>query len=198
MCPVPHADGDYLPRAVDELVPGFAAEGDNFVVGFEDPVRQPVVAEELPDVLDRVQFRRPGRERQQGDVVRDVQFRRHVPSGLVDHYHGMGTGIDRGADLGQVRRHGVSIAIGHDQARALALRRADRAEYVGPLGALVVRGPRPGSASRPSTSDLVLLADAGLVLKPQLYIRPCREPGSDLRQLGRKSFFLKSAIASSF
>ena len=72
MCPVPHADGDYLPRAVDELVPGFAAEGDDVVVGFEDPVRQPVVAEELPDVLDRVQFRRPGRERQQGDVVRDI------------------------------------------------------------------------------------------------------------------------------
>ena len=57
MGPIPHSDGDYLPRAVDELVPGFAAEGDDLVVGFEDPVRQPVVAEELPDVLDRVQFR---------------------------------------------------------------------------------------------------------------------------------------------
>ena len=57
MGPVPHADGDYLPRAVDELVPGVTAEGDDLFVGFEDPVRQLVVAEELPDVLDRVQFR---------------------------------------------------------------------------------------------------------------------------------------------
>ena len=50
---IAHSDGHYLPRAVDELVPGFAAERDDVVVGFEDSVRQPIVAEELPDVLDR-------------------------------------------------------------------------------------------------------------------------------------------------
>ena len=48
----------------DDFVKG--PQGNDIVVGFEDPVRQPVVAEVLPDVLDRVQFRRTGRERQQG------------------------------------------------------------------------------------------------------------------------------------
>ena len=129
--------------------------------------------------------------------MRDVQFRRQVPSGLIDHQHGVGPGIDREADLGQVRLHGLGVAPWHDQARALALGRADRTEYVGPLGALVVRGSRPGPTPGPTPRDLVLLADAGLVGKPQLYIRACRELGADLRQLGWKSF-LKSATASSF
>ncbi len=69
MCPFSVSDGHDLPRLVDELVPGLAAEGEDFVIGFEDPVGEPVVAHELPDVLDRVQFGRSGRQWQQGYVV---------------------------------------------------------------------------------------------------------------------------------
>ncbi len=29
---------------------------ENVVVGFEDPVGEPIVADELPDIFDRVQF----------------------------------------------------------------------------------------------------------------------------------------------
>jgi hypothetical protein len=42
------------PGLVDELVPGIAAGVDQIVIGFEDTVREPVVAHELPDVLDRM------------------------------------------------------------------------------------------------------------------------------------------------
>jgi len=59
MRPIAHADGHDDPRLIDEPVPGFAAERDDVVVGSEYPVRQPVVAHELPDVLDRVQLGRP-------------------------------------------------------------------------------------------------------------------------------------------
>ena len=45
-----------LPWLVDEVVPGLAAQRDDVFVGFEDPVRQPVVAHELPDILHRVQL----------------------------------------------------------------------------------------------------------------------------------------------
>jgi hypothetical protein len=33
---------------------------DDVVIGCEDAVRQPVVAHELPDILDRVELRRAG------------------------------------------------------------------------------------------------------------------------------------------
>ena len=48
------ADGHDCVGLVDEPVPSLAAEGDDLVIGLEDPVREPVVAHELPDVLDRV------------------------------------------------------------------------------------------------------------------------------------------------
>src|SRR5680860_1161954 len=62
MGPVAQADGHDVPRLIDELVPGVAAMIEQVVVGLEDPVRQPVVAHELPDVLDRVQLRADGSE----------------------------------------------------------------------------------------------------------------------------------------
>ncbi len=60
MRPFAHADENDLPRPFDELVPRLATERDDFLVGFEDAVREPVVAADLPDVLDRVQLRRAG------------------------------------------------------------------------------------------------------------------------------------------
>ncbi len=56
MGPIPGSDGHDFPGLVDEGVPGIAAVVENILVGFEDPVREPVVAHELPDVLDRVQL----------------------------------------------------------------------------------------------------------------------------------------------
>jgi len=52
-----------------------------------------------------------------------------------------------------------------------------------------VHGPAPG--------ELGLLADAGLVLPPQLYRRSSREAPPDLRQTGG-DVFLKSAMSSGF
>ena len=56
MGPLPSPYGHDFPRLVDELVPGFTGEIDDIVVRLEDPVGQPVVAHELPDVLGRVQL----------------------------------------------------------------------------------------------------------------------------------------------
>ncbi len=52
MSPFPSAYGHDFPRLIDELVPGFAGEIDDIVIGLEDPIGAPVVAHELPDVLD--------------------------------------------------------------------------------------------------------------------------------------------------
>ena len=43
-------------------------------------------------------------------------------TGLIDDQHRMGTGIDGGTDLDEVRRHGVGVAPGHDQPGAFPLR----------------------------------------------------------------------------
>ena len=94
MRPFAHAEGHDLPWLVDEVVPGLAAQRDDVFVGFEDPVRQPVVAHELPDILHRVQLGRSWRQRQDGDVVGDRQLGRQVPTGLIDDQHRMGAGID--------------------------------------------------------------------------------------------------------
>ena len=61
MGPLPTSNGDDLAGLVDEIVPGVAAESDDLVVGGKEPVGQPVVARELPDVFERVEFGGAGR-----------------------------------------------------------------------------------------------------------------------------------------
>ncbi len=62
-----------------------------------------------------------------------------MPAGLVHEQHGVGAGRDMERDLGEVQVHGIGVAERQDEPRRLALLRADRAEDVGGLGALIVR-----------------------------------------------------------
>ena len=68
---------------------------EDVAVGGEDPVGDPVLAHELPDVLHGVQLRGFGRERHQGDVVRDHQPPRLMPAGSVHKTEGVGARRDR-------------------------------------------------------------------------------------------------------
>ena len=56
MGPLSQSDGHDPPGLIGELVPSFAAMVDEIVVGFEDAVREPIVAHELPDVFHRVEL----------------------------------------------------------------------------------------------------------------------------------------------
>jgi len=94
MGPFPITDGHDLPGLFDELVPGFATERDDVVVGFEDPVGEPVVADELPDVLDGIEFRGSRRQRQERDVGWDRQLVGGVPAGLIKQDDAMGARRD--------------------------------------------------------------------------------------------------------
>lgn len=109
----------------------------------------------------------------------------------------MGARVDRGADLGEMLLHSGSIAPRHDQASALAFLRADCAEDIGGLRALVV-GRRGARAARsPAAGDLVLLTDPGLILPPEFYLDAGRKPVSDLCERGGE-VFLKAASEASF
>jgi hypothetical protein len=65
MCPVRECDGRDVPGLVDGAVPAKAAVIDDLVMVVEAPVGEPVLADELPDVLHHVPlwaFRRQGQK----------------------------------------------------------------------------------------------------------------------------------------
>src|SRR6476469_2817118 len=93
--------------------------------------------------------------------------------------------------------HGLRVASRQDQGCALALLRADRSEDVDRTRPLIMRGAGPGAPSGPATRDLVLLADAGLVLPPQLDRGAVWEACPDRLQGGGETL-LKSSSASGF
>src|SRR5262249_23715537 len=72
--PLAQSDGHDAPRLIDELVPCRTTMVDEIVVGFEDAVGEPVVAHELPDVLDRVELWALRRQQNDGDIGRRVRF----------------------------------------------------------------------------------------------------------------------------
>src|SRR3546814_20919606 len=76
------SDGHDAPRLVDELVPRLTAVVDDVVVGGEDPVGEPVIAHELPDVLDRVQLGTFGRQSDDADIRRHTELSGNVATGV--------------------------------------------------------------------------------------------------------------------
>lgn len=93
--------------------------------------------------------------------------------------------------------HHVDVGIGQGERRSDAAGRADRAEQIGVVIALVGRLPRPCSAPGPLSNLAVLLADAGLVLKPNLDRRRLRQSFEMSLQRAREVFLKASMIRSS-
>jgi hypothetical protein len=120
-----------------------------------------------------------------------------MPPGLIDEEDGVGSWCDRLGDFREVQVHRVGIAEGQDQSRALALFRADGTEDIGRRGSLIPRSVRASAALRPPAGDLVLLADASLVLEPDLYLADvdCFFARDFIQ--ARWELFLKSSIAPS-
>ena len=73
-------------------------------------VGKPVVAHELPDVFDRVQFRRSWRQEQERDVGRDQQFVGGMPAGLIDDKDCVRARRYLGRDLFEVPLHGLGVS----------------------------------------------------------------------------------------
>jgi len=92
--------------------------------------------------------------------------------------------------------HGLCGAAGQHQAGSLAVRWADGPEDVGGGGAQIPRGRGTGAAPGPTPRDLVLLADARLVGKPDLERLAVSLVARDFRQT-RGEVFLKAATAAS-
>ena len=195
MGPIAYAERHDPPWLVDELVPGLATVVDDVVEGFEDPVREPVFAHELPYVFLGVEFRAFCRQGDQRDVGRDDQLAREMPARLIDEKRCVGAWRDLGGDFGEMEVHCLCIASWHDERRTLAILGTDRAEDVGRGGSLVFRGARARPALGPAARDLVLLADARLVGEPDLYGAGLDVLLAPDRFQARGKAFLKSSIA---
>ena len=187
-----------LSWCISERVPGIAASIDDCVVGFEDTVGEVILAEELPDILDRVQFGGVGRQGQQADIVWHAQSPAALmPAGAIERDHGVGAGADVGADLGEMQAHRLAVDLGQDQADAEIARRTDGAEEIGRCMALIARHGGAGPLAGPEIGQAALLADAGLILPPEfdrLAARMLRDCASD--QIGE--VFLCASCAARF
>jgi len=139
---------------------------DNVVIGFEDAIGEPVGAQILPDVLDRVQLWRARRQEDRRDIVGHVEIGCGVPPRAVHEQHRVRPGGDVAADLVEMELHGVGVGQRQSERRAFCVSRTDGAEEVGAFIALVGRLTRPRTAAGPLPDETVLLADARLVLEP--------------------------------
>jgi hypothetical protein len=120
-----------VPWLIDEFVPGLAAVVDDVVVGREDAVGEPVVAHELPDVFNRVQFGAFCRQCDDADIAGHNELAGRMPSRLIHQHDGMSTRGNHERDFGQMQGHRFGIAEREHQPRALAVFRADRAKDIG-------------------------------------------------------------------
>jgi hypothetical protein len=120
-----------------------------------------------------------------------------VPSGAVEQQQGMGARGDVARDFVEVELHHVSFGVGQREGGADTAGRADRAKQIGVVVALVGGLPGSCSASGPLPNLAVLLADPGLVFKPDFDRRRLRQAVEMSLQCVRKVFLKASTIRSS-
>jgi hypothetical protein len=104
---------------------------------------------------------------------------------------------DAARDFLEVKLHHVGVGVGQREGGPNAASRADRAEQIGVVIALVGGLPGPRSSLGPLPNLAVLLADTGLVLKPDFDRRRLGQAVEMSLQRARKVFLNASMIRSS-
>ena len=135
----------------------------------------------MPDVFLRIELWCTRRQRQERKVSRNLEVLGAVPARLVEDQDRVGAGGYPCADLIEMKLHGFGVAERQNEGRAGSMFGAYRAEQIGRLGALIMRGSGPRALPGPAISELVLLTDPHLVLEPDLYRCTWRELGTDFR-----------------
>jgi hypothetical protein len=104
---------------------------------------------------------------------------------------------DSTRDLVEVELRRLRVGVGQRECRAGAASGADGAEQIGTLVALVGRLGWPRSASGPLPDAPILLADASLVLEPDLDGLARREACQMGAQCGREVFLKAMTVCPS-
>ena len=193
MCPVPHADRRDCLGLSDEPVPGVTAGVEDVLIGLEDAAGEPVLAQVLPDVLDRVEFGRSRRQQDDREVLGNLQLVGPVPTGAVHKDDGVRPGRDVAADFLEMHLHGGGVGPGQHEGRARAAPGTDGAEEIGVLVALIGGQARSASLLRPKPDAAVLLAEPGLILEPDLDARVLGQMAYVGRERAREVFLNPSS-----
>lgn len=160
-----------------------AAGIDDGIIAVEDAIAELVLAQELPDVLDWIEFGRIRRQFEQAEIFRNFEFPAGLmPPSAVEHDDGVASGCDVTTDLGEVQVHGFAVDVRQNERRSEIAFRTDGTEQIGPGVTLVARCARSGAALGPDAGQRALLPDAGFVLPPdfdRLVARVRRDAGAD-------------------
>src|SRR3954451_556401 len=73
-----------------------AGRFDDRFVGFEHAVGEPVLAQVLPDVLDRIELGGARGQEDEGDVFRHDRATGRMPAGPIEEEHGVGASPEGG------------------------------------------------------------------------------------------------------
>lgn len=101
---------------------------EDLIIGIEDAVGELIIAHELPDVFDWIEFGRFGWQRDDTYITRYDERAGHMPPGLIHEHDGMGARRHGPGDFGKMQGHRVGIADRQDKPCALAQGRADRSK----------------------------------------------------------------------
>ena len=128
-------------------------------------MREEAFLEIQPDTLDRIQFGRIGRQRDQCHVGRYDEGGRAMPAGLIEDHHGVFVLGDRFRELVEKGLHRGRVGIGHDKCEGIIRARLDSREDVGEGEAFVAEPRRSLAPLPPDVADTAFLADPRLILK---------------------------------
>jgi len=120
--------------------------------------------------LHRVQFRSAGRQRENGDILRNIQLLTGVPGRLIHNQHRVSALRDCAGYLGEMELHPVEVAGREHKACSCPLLGADSSENPRGPGAQVSNRPGPGPPFCPPAGQLCFLADPCLVGPPDFNV----------------------------
>ena len=161
------------------------------VVGAVGPV---VATEVVPEVFDGVEFGASRRQRDQRQVLRRLELAAGVEAGLIPEHHHVHIGIDLVGELFKEGVDGLGVECGGEQADGLAGLGTGGAQDVEVLVAGLFDRRRTRTSSGPLAAQRALLAEAGLVLEPELDPLAGMLGGGLRHKFGR--FFLNASIAA--
>lgn len=122
----------------------------------------------LPYLFCGIEFGGSGRQRQQRYIGQLRQFRRGVPAGPIQYHNRMPSCRHRRADRLKLMRHGIGIGMREHDPRRAVPGWAERAKDIGRIRLLLPHHARSRSLAGPQPGLRSPLADAHLILKPDV------------------------------
>src|SRR5512135_3423622 len=129
------------------------------------PVMTPEV---MPQILHRIQLRRVRHQLDQAQIPRDLQVRTGVVARSVPQQHRMDPSGQRARELLEEQIEHRRVQLRHDQRRRRARGHADRRQHIERRELDLPHRTRARTLQRPDARQRPVLAEAGLVLEPEL------------------------------